>query len=99
MELKSTGRRRNLSSPNSGAGHSWWHFRLALLEGAWQITYDNEAKQLLIVGSSGERLSVNAFLALNEGTAAEELEGLIVDMFSNTPEDINGASGFQKRGV
>jgi len=44
------------------------------LEGAWQITYDNEAKQLLIVGSSGERLSVNAFLALNEGTAAEELE-------------------------
>jgi hypothetical protein len=69
------------------------------LEGAWQITYDNEARQLLIVGSSGERLSVNAFLALNEGTAAEELEGLIVDMFSNTPEDVNGASGFQKRGV
>ena len=62
------------------------------LEGAWQITYDNEAKQLLIVGSSGERLSVNAFLALNEGTAAEELEGLIVDMFSNTPEDGDRAS-------
>ena len=70
------------------------------LEGAWQITYDNEAKQLLIVGNSGERLSVNAFLTLNEGTAAEmELEGLIVDMFSNTREERNGASGFQQRGV
>jgi hypothetical protein len=63
------------------------------LEGAWQITYDNEAKQLLIVGNSGERLSVNAFLALNEGTAAEmELEGLIVDMFSNTPEGVASRS-------
>lgn len=63
------------------------------LEGAWQITYDNEAKQLLIVGNSGERLSVNAFLALNEGTAAEmALEGLIVDMLANKSGSGVGAS-------
>jgi hypothetical protein len=64
------------------------------LEGAWQITYDVEARQLFVVGNLGNRLSVNEFLALNEGTAAETtLEGLIIDMFLNTPEDDDRAEG------
>jgi hypothetical protein len=58
------------------------------LEGAWLITYDVEARQLFVVGSSGKQFSINEFLALNRGTAAEVmLEGLIIDMFPNTPED------------
>ena len=41
------------------------------LDGAWRITYDSEAKELLIVGDAGERFSVNDFLSLNKGTGAE----------------------------
>ena len=64
------------------------------LEGVWQITYDVEARQLFVVGNFGIRLSVNEFLASNEGTAAETtLEGLIIDMFLNTEDDDDRAEG------
>jgi len=53
-----------------------------LLDGAWQMSYDTNAKELLIVGDGGEHFSVREFLALKKGTGAEiELEGLIIDMF------------------
>jgi hypothetical protein len=32
-----------------------------LLDGAWQITYDIDAKELLVVGDAGERFSVMNF--------------------------------------
>ena len=38
------------------------------LDAAWQVTYDSDAKQLLIVGHAGERFSVNEFLSLTTGT-------------------------------
>ena len=60
------------------------------LDGAWHITYDTEAKELLVVSDAGERFSINEFLALNKSTNAEmELEGLIVDLFPNTQEDMD----------
>jgi hypothetical protein len=63
------------------------------LDGAWHITYDSEAKELLVVGDAGERFSVNDFLSLNKSTGAEmELEGLIIDMFPNTQEDMNAST-------
>jgi hypothetical protein len=59
------------------------------LTDGWQINYDTEAKLLFVSSSGGQELPIDDFLA-RESEARNEFELLIMDMFPNTANDVNG---------
>jgi hypothetical protein len=60
-----------------------------LTEG-WQLNYDTEARLIFVSSSGGQELPIDDFLA-RESEARIELELLIMDMFPNNADDVNGA--------
>jgi hypothetical protein len=61
----------------------------SLTEG-WQLNYDTEARLIFVSSSGGQELPIDDFLA-RESEAQIELELLIMDMFPNNADDVNGA--------
>jgi hypothetical protein len=59
------------------------------LTDGWQINYDTEARLLFVSSSGGQELPIDDFLA-RESEARNELELLIMDMFPNNANDVNG---------
>jgi hypothetical protein len=60
------------------------------LTDGWQLNYDTEAKLIFVSSSGGQELPIDDFLA-SESEARSELELLIMDMFPNIADDVNGA--------
>jgi hypothetical protein len=59
------------------------------LTDGWQLNYDIKARLLFVSNSGGQELPIDDFLA-RESEAQAELELLIMDMFPNTANDVNG---------
>jgi hypothetical protein len=59
------------------------------LTDGWQLNYDTKARLLFVSNSGGQELPIDDFLA-RESEAQNELELLIMDMFPNTANDVNG---------
>jgi hypothetical protein len=59
------------------------------LTDGWQLNYDTKARLLFVSGSGGQELPIDDFLA-SESDAQNALELLIIDMFPNIANDVNG---------
>jgi hypothetical protein len=60
------------------------------LTDGWQLNYDTKARLLFVSTSDGQELPIDDVLA-SESEAQNELELLIMDMFPNIANDVNGA--------
>jgi hypothetical protein len=58
---------------------------------AWNLVYDIEARHLFVESASDKKqFSIDAFMAQTGGAEAQEaLVWLFLDMFPNTPDDMD----------